>query len=323
MTRQNSLALGVLVIFTVITVCYGSSGDRKPEYIACVEACASQTDITQLPFYLRLLQWTVKQDCGYHCMHNITKEAIENNRSIHQYHGKWPFQRFYGIQEPASVIFSILNGLMHLRYFRRLKEQVPDSYFLKKFYIMIPIVGMNAWIWSTVFHIRDTRLTEKLDYFSAGLYILYGLCVAVLRVFYLRGGWAFVWTGLCTLLYLGHISYLSSLKRFDYGYNMTACIIIGSLQTSLWLMWSIKQYTRWGNPERKPFAWMVGVSVVLVTVAMCLEVFDFPPIKQILDAHSLWHAATIPLAPLFYKFLLHDTTLETLVHKSAKDKRSS
>jgi hypothetical protein len=66
---------------------------------------------------------------------------------------------------------------------------------------------------------------------------------------------------------------------------------------------------------------MAGVSVVLVSCAMCLEVFDFPPYKGILDAHSLWHAATIPLAPLFYQFLLRDIELETSTDKLSKAKK--
>lgn len=322
--KSTLILITALIILTVATTySLASSGDRQAEYTDCVETCTSTTTQGQLPLHLRLLQWTVKQDCGYHCMQKITHHAMENNLYIHQYHGKWPFQRVYGIQEPASAVFSILNGLMHLRYFKILQQRVPDSYFIKRFYLTISIVGMNAWLWSTVFHTRDTPLTEKLDYFSAGGYILYGLCVCVLRIFYVRGIWASLWTILCALLYIAHVTYLSSMSRFDYGYNMTACIIVGSLQTNLWLVWSIKQYTKWGNPERRPFAWMVGVSVVLVTLAMCLEVFDFPPIMEILDAHSLWHAATIPLAPLFYKFLLKDTELETSVSRLAKDKRSS
>lgn len=45
----------------------------------------------------------------------------------------------------------------------------------------------------------------------------------------------------------------------------------------------------------------------LVNVAMLLEVLDFPPLLGILDAHSLWHAATAPLAYLFYSFVEGDT----------------
>jgi hypothetical protein len=256
-------------------------------------------------------------------MQKITQYAITNQRYIHQYHGKWPFQRVFGIQEPASVVFSVLNGIMHLRYYKKIQQQVNDAYFLKKFYLVTAFTGMNAWLWSSVFHTRDTPITEKLDYFSAGLYIFYGLCVAVVRIFYLRRWSAWIWTSICALLYLAHVTYLSSLERFDYGYNMTACIVVGTLQTSLWLVWSIVQYTKWGNIERRSFAWMAGASVVLVTCAMCLEVFDFPPIQEIIDAHSLWHAATIPLAPLFYRFLLRDTEFESSVSRLAKDKRSS
>ncbi|OBZ91632.1 Protein PER1 [Choanephora cucurbitarum] len=315
--------LAILVVVAVfLAACHGSSGDRQPEYIACVEHCTAQTDISQLPLYLRLLQWTVRQDCSYHCMQQITQRAMVEGSHIHQYHGKWPFKRVFGIQEPASVIFSVLNGWMHLRYFKKIRQQVSSAYFLKKFYLGIAVVGINAWLWSTVFHTRDTPITEKLDYFSAGLYILFGFCVAILRIYYVRGWKAWMLCGACSLAYIAHVAYLSSLYRFDYGYNMLACIIVGSLQTGSWLFWSILQYTPWGRPERRSFAWMAGVSVILVSCAMALEVFDFPPYKEVLDAHSLWHAATIPLAPFFYRFLLRDTELET-TYRFAKDKRSS
>jgi hypothetical protein len=80
---KSTLAITALIIFTIATLCYASSGDHQPEYIDCVETCASNTTMDQLPFYLRLLQWTVKQDCGYHCMQKITHFAMENNRYVH------------------------------------------------------------------------------------------------------------------------------------------------------------------------------------------------------------------------------------------------
>ena len=32
---------------------------------------------------------------------------------------------------------------------------------------LYPWVGMNTWLWSTVFHARDVRWTEAADYFFA------------------------------------------------------------------------------------------------------------------------------------------------------------
>ena len=46
--------------------------------------------------------------------------------------------------------------------------------------------------------------------------------------------------------------------------------------------------------------------ILLLLLASCLEVFDFPPFWRALDAHSLWHAATIPLARMWYSWLIED-----------------
>jgi len=42
---------------------------------------------------------------------------------------------------------------------------------------------------------------------------------------------------------------------------------------------------------------------------MLLEVLDFPPLAAALDAHALWHAATAPLAALWFAFVAADAAL--------------
>jgi hypothetical protein len=46
--------------------------------------------------------------------------------------------------------------------------------------------------------------------------------------------------------------------------------------------------------------------VVVMTVAMSLELLDFAPVARVIDAHSLWHAATIPIALGWWTFLCND-----------------
>ena len=41
---------------------------------------------------------------------------------------QWPFVRFLGVQEPASVIFSMLNLATHLYGFSIFYQQVPKDY---------------------------------------------------------------------------------------------------------------------------------------------------------------------------------------------------
>lgn len=52
--------------------------------------------------------------------------------------------------------------------------------------------------------------------------------------------------------------------------------------------------------------------ILLLLLATCLEVFDFPPIGRALDAHALWHAATFPLARLWYQWIIEDARECTL-----------
>lgn len=311
MSRLQFAGLLMVLLFTTVLA---STGDQHPIYKTCVTECSDAHCPAALPLHLRALFWTCEQNCQYHCMHEITNTAIENHEKIHQYHGKWPFHRLFGIQEPASVLFSILNGYMHYKYLPALQKQIPNSYPLKKLYIGWSIIGINTWIWSTMFHIRDFPLTEKLDYYSAGFGILYSLYYAIIRLFYIRNALVIkALTIVCVILFISHISYLSFI-RFDYGYNMLACIVIGTIQTNLWLWWSILQYTPLGDAKRRPYAWLAGFSVIAVSCAMALEVFDFPPWFGVIDAHSLWHAATIPLVAVWYKFLLKDTSYELAIH---------
>ncbi|CEH19399.1 Predicted membrane protein [Ceraceosorus bombacis] len=48
------------------------------------------------------------------------------------------------------------------------------------------------------------------------------------------------------------------------------------------------------------------VVVGLLVAATSLELLDFPPILRALDAHALWHLATVPLASMWYKWLIDD-----------------
>ncbi|KAF9956505.1 hypothetical protein BGZ72_002744 [Mortierella alpina] len=237
-------------------------------------------------------------------MQTITEAALQSDEPVHQYHGKWPFYRILGMQEPASVVFSLLNGYMHVLAWPRLKKAIPEDYYMRPLYLGYAIIGMNTWLWSAVYHTRDWPSTEKLDYFSAGTAIMYGLFYTVVRVTRMvQVRSQLMWGLVCLIPLLLHIGYLTFV-HFDYGYNMAATATVGAIHNLWWMGWSVS------NWRARPYAWEPTVSAVLITSAMCLEILDFAPLWGILDAHSLWHAATIPLVPIWYRFLLKDTEWE-------------
>lgn len=170
-----------------------------------------------------------------------------------------------------------------------------------------------------------------MDYFSAALAIMYALYYTVIRIFHLYSPFRHTritssakntsqptnlaskaWPLLCILAYLGHISYLTLLPRFDYTYNMAFNLALGLTHNALWLLYSlptsiIRRFPSQSKSYRPRFANKAAVFVGLTTAATALELFDFPPWGGIIDAHALWHLATAPIALFWYDFLIEDS----------------
>lgn len=221
---------------------------------------------------------------------------------IVQYHGKWPFYRFLGMQEPFSVLFSLFNYLAHRNGLKRLQEKIPASYPLMPYYRMFGYFGLASWIFSMIFHTRDFNLTEKLDYFAAGASVLYGMYFAPIRVFRLdqatpqKQSILRLWTITCCLLYATHVIYLTAWS-WDYTYNMAANVVVGIVQN---LLWSWFSFTRYRKLHKSWTAWP-GLIVAWIILAMSLELFDFPPWGGMVDAHSLWHLGTVVPTVWWYR----------------------
>jgi len=174
--RLYFLPLSLLVI---VTTAYASSGDRSDEFQRCLKKCVRQSCTAMamatddgrstppvpaqqqqqqqqqpLPLALQLTRWTCTDNCKYTCMHMLTDFAVESGVRIQQYYGKWPFWRFAGMQEPASVAFSLANLLMHVLGADWLRRGVHPAHPMRPFYLTWAYVSVNAWVWSAVFHTR-------------------------------------------------------------------------------------------------------------------------------------------------------------------------
>ena len=255
--------------------------------------------LTYIALHLRLLFWTCSSNCDYTCQHIITYQRVTRDppllKPVVQFHGKWPFHRFLGVQEPFSVAFSFLNLLAHRHGLLTIREKIPANYSLRYYYILFSYIGIASWLFSIVFHMRDFALTEMLDYFAAGASVLYGLYYTPVRIFRLDNHEIPVkqtilrwWTFTCILVYIGHVTYLT-VWQWDYTYNLAANVVVGLTQNILWTWFSLKRYL-----YQKNFwtAWP-GLIVAWIVIVMSLELLDFAPIKGMVDAHSLWHLGTV------------------------------
>ncbi|EGY21753.1 hypothetical protein VD0004_g7663 [Verticillium dahliae] len=302
-------SIALLLLFAVVVD--ASVGDRLPDFRECVEVCKQENCLssnpTPIPLHRRLLFWTCSSECDYTCQHIITNRRVDRSLPIVQFHGKWPFHRLLGMQEPASVLFSLGNLVAHRDGLRKLRAAIPTAYPLHPFYVVLAQVGIASWVFSAVFHTRDSTATEQLDYFAAGASVLYGLYYTVVRIFRLyratprRRSVLRAWSLLCALLYAAHVAYLKGVA-WDYTYNMAANVAVGMVQNALWVWYSYSKY----RETKRAWAVWPGLVVASVITVMSLELFDFAPVWGALDAHSLWHLGTIAPTVLWYNFLIKD-----------------
>jgi hypothetical protein len=314
--------LPVLSLFVLIPTGWASLGDQLDEFEQCIDACefivchtrtTSQgnrflkVSFEDTPPLLKLLVWDCSANCDYQCQQIVTQLRTNEGEEVLQFHGKWPFKRLFGTQELASAIFSMLNFHPHYYNFHKSTKLYNEAFgSFKVLYgniVLMSAVTMCAWIFSTIFHIRDLLVTERLDYFFAGATVLSGFHGLLIRVFRLdrdptKRKWASI---TCALMYLFHFIRLN--YDWSYTYNMQANIFVALLQYLLLLKLGYDHYQR----DPKGTLWTKPPLLILtVVLAMTFEVFDFFNIRFQLDAHAMWHLFTVLPGYWLYDFLYAD-----------------
>ncbi|CAF1104164.1 unnamed protein product [Adineta steineri] len=304
----------LFLIFSTNLIVFGSPGDNHYLYRACLNHCKQINCSTPLglkefevkqTLFEYIFQWSCPDECSYECMWKTVNQMTSNGQSVVQFHGKWPFVRLFGVQEPASTLFSILNLLSNYLFgYRVLRRYLRYGVHpLYSMWIVFCFICMNAWIWSTIFHTRDKPLTEIFDYIGAISLVFAQFACCLIRVGYrtkyMRLAKLATLFLFCFFIY--HAYYLLFIKM-DFGYNMTINIIVGLFNVICWLLWSIYHFM-----SGKIYVWRCALSVVLTMIFVGLELADFPPIGWTIDAHSLWHFSTIFLPILWYRFVVDDS----------------
>ena len=88
---------------------------------------------------------------------------------------------------------------------------------------------------------------------------------------------------------------------------MKYCIAISVITAFIYISWTAKEMAL-GRTRNSLFILLLTITVGLGSAGF--EVLDFPPIFWVFDAHSLFHAATIPTPLLLAKFVIAESEYE-------------
>ncbi|KAM7538249.1 hypothetical protein Aperf_G00000061877 [Anoplocephala perfoliata] len=314
----------LFILSTFLQLGLSSRGDDSIEFRQCLFSCylsqCNNTHVIPYPFAISkpfkpkklsfvesIITWNCEDECKYHCMWWVTEEFESRGEKLQQFYGRWPQLRMFGAQEPASAFFSVLNLVAQLMALRKFLGRVQPKAPIFRFWLLYAIASVNAWFWSTVFHIYDTRFTERMDYCSA--YALVGtFFIATLARVTVGVRWKYFRYILLLLVIhqvLSYVLFILFIGRLEYDSHLTMSITIGLLTILCWLLCMPRSESRDSNGEQVSCRG-IQITVVYIGVAATLEVFDFPAVFRIFDAHSLWHAATVPIYFPIFSFATKD-----------------
>jgi hypothetical protein len=206
--RRNCVKMGIPMMLAIVAnlvvmslpPAAASVGDSSAIQRTCARECHSANCSTAERLFAfdssqsnaeHLLRWSCMDDCKYKCMWKTVDEfhkkgmetpqvraqfnapaAISskdtNVFAVSQFHGKWPFIRILGVQEPASALFSIFNFLPHIFLLYKFRSEVQTGTRMCNVWTMYGVISLNTWVWSTVFHTRDFSVSQLV--FNSTLY---------------------------------------------------------------------------------------------------------------------------------------------------------
>lgn len=165
------------------------------------------------------------------------------------------------------------------------------------------MIACICWLSSATYHSKKTFHTTQLDLITALGFIAFGLFMALRRIVGNSVRGVYIWA-LFSLMVAGWAcrAYFMMLGLVSFGSHMSVSISIVVVTTILWLLWIL--HAQFLSPHREGLGvkYLCLLCQVWLICASALEVFDFPPYFGVFDAHSLWHAATVPLGFLWYHF---------------------
>lgn len=109
---------------------------------------------------------------------------------------------------------------------------------------------MNGWLWSTIYHTRDTERTEILDYIFAYSMVFISFYSFLIRILHRSSKTIKAsLSAICFVFFMQHSVYLYY-GKFDYNYNMMANVFTGKFSTSFemarrYFIWIFYRFSRW------------------------------------------------------------------------------
>ncbi|RYH05041.1 hypothetical protein EON65_45820, partial [archaeon] len=310
--KDSMMKFYFLIALMLIARASGSAGDADYDFVMCRRKCfrdkchaiqgkdplltvlIAEYNRNEFSFMKSiradqsLLPWSCLDQCTYTCSQQLTFQRMLYEFPPHKFFGHWPFIRWYGLEEPASALFSALNAISHVIYLCGGYLPLSSTSHMRFYINIYAIIALNAWIASVTYHSKKTDFSSLYDYVSALLLLLYGCTLITVRILSLpvplvSSRLLSTLSILITCLLWILQAYRLANGQVGYSAHMTVCITLLVVSFLLYVVYTMQLLNRvrqHAHVKRLAYAvicWCMLTQAWLGGAGL-LEVFDFPPL---------------------------------------------
>ena len=151
-----------------------------------------------------------------------------------------------------------------------------------------------SFLWSTLFHVHETILWERLDYIFAILSWGNQVFSALIITLQIKSWKGILLTALPFVIRNCIFVYWMLFVKFDYSYAVTVETQYVILHTFFWVPWALYMRLK----LNLSYANFIILSHVLVGFFVIFEVMDFPPVFRV--SNFPLHCFFLPFLLIFY-----------------------
>jgi len=266
---------------------------------------------------MMILGWDCLTECQYKCTWQTVHYFSTSQSITPRFFGSFPLERIFGLREAASSVFLLFSCFVQSIGFYKFYKGTPKSSPIRSLIVTQGIILLAVSSLAAVYHSKkegnpklNTENDENNHIFYLGKVVALGVTYAVLHFMYI-GVYRFLWRKMpaevksvwfsLQMIFLVYavlsISLLHDMGPYEFFYPN---FFLGVSTGILWSLFCFKHFYILSH------VWKLAVLLGGFLVISILQVEDFIPLWNILDAHSIWNFCVCPLWLVWYSFCIDD-----------------
>lgn len=320
---NNTMKLLFLIAgFTEFSV-LASIGDESQYFKTCTNHCSSVKCrggqylrfLDAQPWWMQAMGWGCLNECHYKCTWQTVHYFSSTQQILPHFYGQYPLERVAGLREAASAVLLIISILAQIYGLARFVKNTPKSSPIRPLVLKQGLITITVCALGSVYHAKrggDPKLnpTHFRQVVILGKFVALGVTYSILHFMYI-GVYRFLWRKMpaevryvwrsLQLIFATYAGLCTLVLEIPPSQFFIPNAFLAVASAGLWAFFCVRHHLQLSH------TWKMTCLLSVAATLFILELEDFKPLYNLMDAHAFWILGTCPLPLLWYSFAIDDS----------------